>query len=86
MAMTSPVFNANGNIVLRYVNGSVCDEDKSLNYNSKITFKCKPGAFPGEPFLGDLQHIFHLPHLHSGKEPLLSQIKLSGRKTYCFNS
>jgi hypothetical protein len=63
MAMTSPVFNGNGNIVLRYVNGSVCDEDKTLNYNSKITFKCKPGAFPGEPFLGDLQHIFRLPHL-----------------------
>ena len=52
MAMTPPVFNSNGDVEIRYFNGSRCDEDPSLNYNSKITFKCKPGAFPGEPIFG----------------------------------
>ena len=52
MAMTPPVFNSNGDVEIRYFNGSRCDEDPSLNYNAKITFKCKPGAFPGEPIFG----------------------------------
>ena len=53
MAMTSPTFNAKGDVEIRYVNGSVCDEDASLNYQTKITFKCKPGVFPGKPVLGE---------------------------------
>jgi hypothetical protein len=52
MAMAPPVFNADGAVEIYYVNGSVCDDDPSLNYRTKITFKCKPGAFPGEPVLG----------------------------------
>jgi hypothetical protein len=53
MAMTSPTFNTKGDVEIRYVNGSVCDDDTSLNYQTKITFKCKPGTFPGKPVLGE---------------------------------
>ena len=57
MAMTSPTFNSEGNVEIQYVNGSTCEEDPTQNYRTKITFKCKPGAFPGKPTLGKLYFV-----------------------------
>jgi hypothetical protein len=59
MAMTSPTFNSNGDVEIQYVNGSTCEEDPTQNYRSKITFKCKPGAFPGKPELGKSNVLSH---------------------------